>query len=100
MFSLSRVLESRRPYNCKRWKWQGLDPPSDCRPVDLENSNFSILELQSSLNFSELTDKTALALVGKSVQFDFTIPGVASETAVDITWKWNGLSGNVNEQGE
>ena len=50
--------------------------------------------------FSELVDKTALALVGQDVQFNFTIPGVANESAVDITWKWNGLSGNVNEQGK
>ena len=44
-------------------------------------------------------DKTALALVGDDVKFDFTIAGVASEAAVDITWKWNGLSGAADEKG-
>ena len=47
----------------------------------------------------DLTEKETLALVGDKVSYDFTIPGIANESDVSITWKWNGLDGNVNEQG-
>lgn len=48
---------------------------------------------------TDLTEQQTLALVGKDVQYNFTIPGIANESSVNITWKWNGLGGSISEHG-